>query len=148
VNPVIPEVVNQTGFLVIGLDLTVTLAASAGQLQLNVMEPVMAFNLFQSLQMLTAAVNTLTVRCIRGITANAERCREMVDRSIGIVTAVVPALGYERASEVAKEALETGRSVREIILTRGLLSAADLDDLLSPEAMTRPRPLGSSDRLS
>jgi len=112
------------------------------------MEPVIAFNLFQSLQMLTAAVSTLTSRCIRGITANAERCREMVDRSIGLVTAVVPVLGYEKASEIAQEALESGRSVREIILARGLLSADDLDELLSPGAMTRSRPLGRSDRRS
>jgi len=133
---------------VVGNDLTITMAAEAGQLKLNVMEPVIAFNLFQSLQMLTAAVSTLTTRCIRGISANAERCREMVDRSIGLVTAVVPALGYETASEVATEALETGRSVREIILARGLLSAGELDELLSPEAMTRPRTLGPSDRRS
>jgi aspartate ammonia-lyase len=146
VNPVIPEVVNQVAFQVIGNDLTITMAAEAGQLQLNVMEPVIAFNLFQSLLMLTAAVDTLTARCMRGITANAERCRDMVDRSIGLVTALVPALGYERASEVAKEALETGKSVREIVLSRGLLSADDLDELLAPDAMTRPRPLGPSDR--
>ena len=141
VNPVIPEVVNQVAFQVIGNDLTITMAAEAGQLELNVMEPVLAFNLFQSLQVLTAAVNTLTTRCVAGITANPERCREMVERSIGIVTAVVPALGYERASEVAKEALETGRPVREIILAKAYLDAARLDELLSPEAMTRPRPM-------
>ncbi len=141
VNPVIPEVVNQVAFAVIGNDLTLTLAAEAGQLQLNVMEPVLTFRLFESLEMLTAAVRTLTVRCIRGITANRERCRDLVEGSIGIVTAVVPALGYEKASEVAKEALSTGRPVREIILTRGLLDPETLDELLSAEAMTRPRPL-------
>ncbi len=140
VNPVIPEVVNQVAFQVVGNDLTITMAAEAGQLQLNVMEPVIAANLFQSLQVLTAAVNTLRVRCIRGITANAERCRETVERSIGLVTAVVPALGYEMASDVAKEALASGKTVREIILSRGLLSAEELDELLSPVAMTRPRP--------
>ncbi len=141
VNPVIPEVVNQVAFQVIGNDLTITLAAEAGQLQLNVMEPIIAFALFGSLQMLTAAVDTLTARCVRGITANAERCREQVEHSIGIVTAVVPALGYERASEVASEALATGRPVREIILARGWLSSRELDKLLAPEAMVRPRPL-------
>ena len=141
VNPVIPEVVNQVAFQVIGNDLTITLAAEAGQLQLNVMEPIIAFALFGSLQMLTAAVDTLTARCVRGITANAERCREQVEHSIGIVTAVVPALGYERASEVASEALATGRPVREIILARGWLSSRELDELLAPEAMVRPRPL-------
>jgi aspartate ammonia-lyase len=145
VNPVIPEVVNQVAFQVIGNDLTITLAAEAGQLQLNVMEPIIAFNLFQSLQMLTAAVNTLTNRCIHGITANSEHCRQMVERSIGVVTALVPSLGYERASAVAKEALETGRSVREIVLTHGYLEPTDLDRLLSPEAMTRPRPLVRQD---
>jgi len=142
VNPVIPEVVNQVAFHVIGNDLTITMAAEAGQLQLNVMEPIIAFNLFESLEMLTTAVTTLTARCIRGITANAEHCRRLVEGSIGIVTAVVPALGYERASEVATEALATGVPVREIILARGYLDAATLDEVLSPEAMTRPRTLG------
>lgn len=144
VNPVIPEVVNQVAFYVIGNDLTITMAAEAGQLQLNVMEPIIAFSLFQSIQMLTAAVSTLTRRCIVGITANQERCRELVERSIGIVTAVVPTLGYERASEVAKEALETGVPVRELILRKGYLDAQQLDMLLSPEAMTRPRPLSGT----
>jgi aspartate ammonia-lyase len=139
VNPVIPEVVNQVAFQVIGNDLTITLAAEAGQLQLNVMEPVISFAIFESLDMLTASVKTLSQRCIRGITVNADRCREMVEGSIGLVTAVVPAIGYEAASDVAKEALTTGRPVREIILERGLLSAEDLDRILSPEAMTSPR---------
>jgi aspartate ammonia-lyase len=139
VNPVIPEVVNQVAYHVIGNDLTLTMAAEAGQLQLNVMEPILAFNLFQSLQMLTAAVNVLTTKCIVGITANAEHCRQLVENSIGIVTATLPAIGYKRATEVAKEALETGRPVREIIRARGWLSDAQLDEILSPEAMTQPR---------
>jgi len=139
VNPVIPEVVNQVAFQVIGNDLTITMAAEAGQLQLNVMEPVIAYNIFQSLEVLTAAVRVLTERCIRGITANRERCRSLVEGSIGIVTAVVPALGYERASEIAKEALTSGRSVREIILAKGYLPQDQLDELLSVEAMTQPR---------
>jgi aspartate ammonia-lyase len=145
VNPVIPEVVNQIAFQVIGNDLTITLAAEAGQLQLNVMEPVITFALFESLDMLTAGLETLTERCIRGITANREHARAMVENSIGLVTALVPALGYERASQVAKEALTSGRSVREIILAAGGLDAADLDRLLSPEAMTRPRPISDDD---
>ena len=144
VNPVIPEVVNQIAFQVIGNDLTVTMAAEAGQLQLNVMEPIIAFNIFQSIDILAAGVRTLTDRCIRGITANPERCRAMVEGSIGIVTALVPALGYQRAGEIAKEALVTGRSVREIVLAAGDLLPARLDELLSPEAMTAPRPLGTS----
>ncbi|MFZ4579445.1 MAG: aspartate ammonia-lyase [Myxococcota bacterium] len=142
VNPVIPEVVNQVAYQVIGNDLTVTLAAEAGQLQLNVMEPILAFNLFQSLQMLTAAVDVLTTRCIQGITANREHCRDLVERSIGIVTALVPVLGYKKCSEVAAEALATGRPVREIVRSRGWLSDAELEEWLSPEAMTRPRAWG------
>jgi aspartate ammonia-lyase len=141
VNPVMPEVVNQVAFQVIGNDLTITLAAEAGQLQLNVMEPVIAYNLFQSMEMLTSAVHVLTDKCIRGIAADRERCRDLVERSIGIVTAVVPALGYERASEVAKLALESGRPVREILLEKQYFSAEELERLLSPEAMTQPRPL-------
>ncbi len=141
VNPVIPEVVNQVAFQVIGNDLTITLAAEAGQLQLNVMEPVLAFNLFESLDMMTAAVRTLTERCIRGITANRDHCRSLVEQSIGIVTAVVPALGYERATQVAKEALETGRPVRQILQEGGDLSDEEIDAILSPDAMTTPRPM-------
>jgi aspartate ammonia-lyase len=141
VNPVIPEVVNQVAFRLIGNDLTITMAAEAGQLQLNVMEPIISFGIFESLDMLTAAVNTLSQRCIRGISANTDHCREMVEASIGLVTAVVPAIGYEAASEVAKRALAEGRSVREVLLERRLLSAEELDRILSPEAMTAPRPL-------
>ncbi|MDP2877580.1 MAG: lyase family protein, partial [Holophaga sp.] len=141
VNPVVPEVVNQVAFHVIGNDLTLTLAAEAGQLQLNVMEPILAFNLFQSMQMLSSAVNVLTTKCITGITANEAHCRNLVEHSIGIVTAVMPALGYKRATEVATLALETGVPVREIIRTKGWLTEAQLEELLSPEAMTRPRPL-------
>ncbi|MCD4748405.1 MAG: aspartate ammonia-lyase, partial [Thermoanaerobaculales bacterium] len=142
VNPVIPEVMNQVAFQVIGNDLTITLAAEAGQLQLNVMEPVLTFNLFESLDMMTAGVRTLTERCIQGITANREHCREMVENSIGVVTAVVPLLGYERVSAVAKEALKTGKPVRQILLDAGDLDEAQLEAILSPEAMTKPRALG------
>jgi aspartate ammonia-lyase len=142
VNPVIPEVVNQVAFQIIGNDLTITLAAEAGQLQLNVMEPVIAFNLFESLDMLSAAVGVLTTRCVRGITANEAHCRAMVEGSIGVVTALVPVVGYEAASDLAKAAITTGRPVRELVLERGLVEATELDYLLSPEGMTRPRPLG------
>jgi aspartate ammonia-lyase len=135
VNPVIPEMVNQVAFHVIGNDLTITMAAEAGQLQLNVMEPIIAFNLFESLSMMTAAVRTLTRRCIRGITADRDRCRDLVEGSIGVVTAVVPVLGYDRASAVAKEALASGLSVREILLRDGDLDEATIDAMLSPEAM-------------
>ena len=138
VNPVIPEMVSQVAYAVIGRDVTVTMAAEAGQLELNVMEPVIAFSLFESVQMLTQACYTLADKCVRGITANAERCREMVDNSIGLVTALVPFLGYELCADVAKEAFQAGRPVREILLERKALSAEELDDLLKPENMIRP----------
>jgi aspartate ammonia-lyase len=136
VNPVIPEVVNQVAYQVIGSDLTVTMAAEAGQLQLNAMEPVIAFNIFQSLKMLTQAINTLTRRCIQGITANRERCRFLVENSIGLVTALNPYIGYENATLIAKKALETNRSVAELVLEEGLLSREQLEDILKPENMT------------
>ncbi len=142
VNPVIPEVVNQICYQVVGNDLTVTLAAEAGQLQLNVFEPVIAFNLFQSVDMLTKGAVVLRERCILGITANTERMREMVYASIGLVTALVPYIGYERSSQVAKEALETGRGVYDLVREKGWLSDERLDEILTPEAMTRPRGLG------
>jgi aspartate ammonia-lyase len=139
VNPVIPEVVNQVAFQVIGNDLTVTMAAEAGQLQLNVMEPVIAFNIFQSLKILTQAINTLTHRCIKGITANRERCRQLVEHSIGLVTALNPYIGYENSTRIAKKALETKRSVAELVLEEGLLTREQLEDILKPERMTSPR---------
>jgi aspartate ammonia-lyase len=139
VNPIIPEVVNQVAFQVVGNDLTVTLAAGAGQLELNVMEPVIAYNLFTSLDMLGRACRTLAERCIQGITANREVCRRMVENSIGLVTALNPLLGYEKSTEIAQEAIATGRSVYEIVLDKRYLTRAELDDVLSPENMTRPR---------
>ena len=110
VNPVIPEVVNQTSFLVIGLDVTVTLAASAGQLQLNVMEPVITFALFASIATMERAVKSLRVNCVEGITANAERTRDMVLNSLAIVTVLKPSLGYKQCAEIAREGYETGKS--------------------------------------
>jgi aspartate ammonia-lyase len=139
VNPVIPEVVNQVAFAVIGNDITVTMAAEAGQLELNAFEPVIANKLFNSLDILGRACRTLAQRCVAGITANREHCRKQVENSIGLVTALNPVLGYEKSSEVASEALRTGRSVYEIVLEKGYLSQAQLDDLLRPENMTRPR---------
>lgn len=138
VNPVIPEVVNQIAFKVIGNDLTVTMAAEAGQLELNVMEPVIVQSLFESLEMLINGMKTFKYRCIDGITANADHCREMVLNSIGIVTALNPVLGYENSSMVAKEALKTGRSVYDLVIEKKLLSQAQLDELLKPENMIRP----------
>jgi len=135
VNPVIPEVVNQIAFKVIGNDLTVTLAAEAGQLELNVMEPVMAQSIFESIEMLKNGMATLKHRCVDGITANKEHCRRMVQNSIGLVTALNPVLGYEACSSLAKEALETDRSVYELVLEKKLLSKDELDELLAPENM-------------
>jgi aspartate ammonia-lyase len=139
VNPVIPEVVNQVCFQVVGNDLTVTMAAEAGQLQLNVFEPVIAFNIFQSVDMLTRACDVLRERCVIGITANRERIRQLLERSIGIVTALVPYIGYERASAVAREALASDRGVYELVLEKGWLTQQELDEVLSPDAMTKPR---------
>ncbi len=141
VNPVIPEVVNQVAFEVIGNDVTVTMAAEAGQLELNAFEPVIAYSLFRSTDLLGRACQTLVKRCIDGITANAEQCRQMVENSIGLATALNPYLGYEKSTEIAAEALQTGRSVYAVVLEKGYLSKEVLDDLLSPEKMTRPRPL-------
>ncbi len=146
VNPVIPEVVNQVAFQTIGNDLTVTLAAEAGQLQLNVMEPVIAFNLFQSIEMMIRAMNVLAERCIKGITANEAHCRELVENSIGIVTALNPYIGYQNATRIAKQALETGRSVTELVLEEGLLSPQELEEIMKPESMTRPRRVLRTDK--
>jgi aspartate ammonia-lyase len=135
VNPVIPEVVNQIAFKVIGNDLTVTMAAEAGQLQLNVMEPVIAQSIFESIDMLKNGVATLKYRCVDGITANEQRCREMVENSIGLITALNPALGYEACSSLAKKALEENRSVYDLVLEEKLLTKEKLDELLLPENM-------------
>ncbi len=137
VNPIIPEVVNQVAFEVIGNDLTVTMAAEAGQLELNAMEPVIAYNLFTSLDMLGRACRTLVQRCILGITANRQHCRQLVENSIGLVTALNPILGYEKATEIAEEALRTGKSVVEVVLGKGYLTRAQLDQVLSPQNMIR-----------
>jgi aspartate ammonia-lyase len=135
VNPVIPEVVNQIAFKVIGNDLSVTMAAEAGQLQLNVMEPVIGQSIFESIQMLKNGIETLKYKCIDGITANVEVCRSMVENSIGLVTALNPILGYEASSMVAKEALETGRSIVELVLEKNLMTKEKLEEVLSPENM-------------
>ncbi|HOK87137.1 MAG TPA: lyase family protein, partial [Tenuifilum sp.] len=141
VNPVIPEVVNQIAFKVIGNDLTVTLAAEGGQLELNVFEPVIVQSLFESIEMLKNGMNTLKYRCIDGITANEERCRSMVHNSIGLVTALNPYIGYEASTQLAKEALVTNKSVYDLVLQKGLLSKQQLDTILAPENMVKPRKL-------
>ena len=135
VNPVIPEVVNQIAFEVIGNDVTVSFAAEAGQLQLNAFEPIIVRNLFNSLRFLRHGCTTLASRCIIGITANRDDLRDMIDKSIGIVTALNPHIGYENASAVAAEAHKTGKGVMEIVLEKGLLSKEELDEILRPEAL-------------
>jgi len=138
VNPVIPEVVNQIAFEVIGNDVTVSFAAEAGQLQLNAFEPVIAHSLFKSLTHLHNGCRTLTERCVKGITANREHLRRTVEHSIGIVTALNPYIGYTSATQIAQEALAGGRSVYDLVLEKGLLSKAQLDEILRPETLTRP----------
>jgi aspartate ammonia-lyase len=140
VNPVIPEVVNQTCFYVIGQDLTVTMAAEAGQLQLNVMEPVIAFAMFTSLDYLTKAIHTLIDKCIVGITANEQHCYDLVMNSIGIVTQLNPILGYEESASIAGEALKTGKSVHQIaVVERKLITQEKWDEIYSIENLINPR---------
>ena len=139
VNPVIPEVVNQVAFRVIGNDLTVTIASEAGQLELNVMEPIIVHCLFESIEMLINAMNTLREKCIAGITANEEVCRRMVFNSIGLVTALNPYLGYETSSMLAKEALKTGKGIYDLVLEHKLMSEEELHKVLQPENMVHPR---------
>ncbi len=135
VNPVIPEVTNQVCYKVIGNDTTVAFAAEAGQLQLNVMEPVIAESILESVTWLRNVIDTLRTKCIEGITVNAEHCYDMVKNSIGIVTALNPYIGYKGSTKVAKEALETGRSVYDIVLEKGLMTKEKLDEALNPTAM-------------
>lgn len=138
VNPVIPEVVNQVCFKVIGNDLTVTMASEAAQLELNVMEPVMVQSIIESCTWLARACNTLRVECVDGITANAEHCRRTVENSIGIVTALKPFIGYASCTEVAQEALKTGGSVYQLVLDKKLLTKEELDKILDPKQMVGP----------
>ena len=140
VNPVIPEVVNQTCFYVIGADLTVTMAAEAGQLQLNVMEPVIGFSLFTSLEYITKACNTLREKCVVGITANAEFTKQQVMQSIGIVTQLNPIIGYEKSAAIAKEALKTGKSVHDIaVKEKKLITQAKWDEIYSIDNLINPK---------
>jgi aspartate ammonia-lyase len=141
VNPVIPEVVNQIAFEVIGNDLTISFAAEAGQLQLNAFEPIIAHSLFKSVQHLRAGLLTLADKCVRGITVNREALRRSVQHSIGLVTALNPYIGYANATEIAQEALLSGAGVYDLVLKKGLLTAAQLDQILQPEVLTRPRTL-------
>jgi aspartate ammonia-lyase len=138
VNPVIPEVVNQIAFEVIGNDMTVTMAAEAGQLQLNAFEPIIAHSLFESIGHLTAGCHTLAERCVKGIQANTERARRLLDESTALVTALTPILGYARSSEIAREALATGARVYDLVMQKNLMTREQLDAVLRPEVLTRP----------
>src|SRR5690349_2749670 len=138
VNPVIPEVVNQVAFEVIGNDITVTMAAEAGQLQLNAFEPIIAHSLFKSLQHLTTACATLNERCVKGIKANVERARHLLDDSTALVTALTPVLGYARSAEIARDALATGKRVADLVLAKGWMTEKQLKEILRPEVLTSP----------
>ena len=138
VNPVIPEVLNQVCFNIIGNDVTVALAAEAGQLELNAFEPIIYYNLFQSIETLDHAVDTFTVNCVRGITVNEKHCADLVDNSVGVVTAICPHVGYKKAASVAKKAIKKGTSVRKLIIDEGMLTKQELDKILDPMGMTTP----------
>ena len=139
VNPVIPEAVSQVAFEVMGNDLALTMAAEAGQLQLNPMEPLIAYKLFSSIDVLVRAIDMLRIYCVEGITANTVHCQDLVHKSIGLITALNPYIGYENSTRIAKEALETGRGVLELVQEQCLLDEALLADVLRPENMIAPR---------
>jgi aspartate ammonia-lyase len=139
VNPVIPEVVNQAAYLVVGYDVTISMCAEGGQLQLNAFEPTIGFAIAQGQRLLTNACDTLRERCVDGITANRERCHELVMNSVGIITVLVPVLGYEKCSELAKKAIAEQRGIRELLLNETSLTAKEIDEYLSPEFLTSPK---------
>ena len=139
VNPVMAEMLNMVSFQVIGNDLTIAMAAQAGQLELNVMMPIINYNLLQSLEIFRNAVRVFTEKCIKGIKADRKRCKELAEKSIGLATVLNPFIGYEKAAAVAKEAVATGKTIREIVLEKRILSKKEIDKILDPMAMTRPR---------
>lgn len=138
INPVIPEVVSQVAYLIIGHDYTITMAAEAGQLELNAFEPVLFHHLFESIDTLKEAAATLTKHCVTGITANKGQCEEYIEKSVGISTALCPYIGYAKSAEIAKKSLKTGISVKELVLEEGLLKEEELKEILKPEKMTQP----------
>ncbi len=135
VNPVIPEVMSQAAFCIIGNDMCITMAAEAGQLELNYAEPVLYHKLFESLIALEGAVDTFVDRCVKGITANKERCEELLEGSVGVITAICPKVGYKKSATVAKEAIKTGKSVREVLKESGVLSEDEIEEILDPKTM-------------
>lgn len=136
VNPVIPEVMSQVAFNIIGNDTCITMAAEAGQLELNAFEPVLFYKLFESLETLAGGIQTLVDNCILGITANREHCLELVEHSVGMVTALCPYIGYKRAAELAKESLKTGVPIRKLVVQQGIVSADQVDEILNPLKLT------------
>ena len=142
VNPVIAEVLNQTCYQVVGNDLAVSLAVENGQFELNVMEPVMAFNMFNSMKFLTNAVNGFVDKLLKDLEPNRQQCQHWLDRSVGVVTALLPHIGYEQSAQLAKEAYSSGRPIREIILEKGIMSEERLNEVMSPMAMTSPGIVG------
>jgi aspartate ammonia-lyase len=146
VNPSVPEMVNQVCFQVIGCDMTICVAAESGQLELNVMMPVIAWNAIHASTILRESMKVLRTRCVDGIEADPERCRELLDRSTAVATALNPYIGYAKTAEIAKESIKTGKPIREIVLQRGLVDAAQLDRVLSVEAMTQPGVAGGEDK--
>lgn len=138
VNPVIPEVMNQICYKVIGNELCVTMSGEAAQMELNAMEPVMAQCCFESVDLMINGMETLRTRCIEGITANEEHCKMNVHHSIGVVTALNPVIGYKNSTKIAKEAMATGKSIYDLVLEHGILNKEELDTILSPENMLHP----------
>ena len=138
VNPSVPEMVNQVCYQVMGCDVTVAMAAEAGQLELNVMMPVIAWNALHSSRILREAMSALRTKTVEGITADADRARELLDRSTAVATALSPHIGYAATAEIAKESVRTGKSIRQIAKERGVLTDSELDALLAPERMTTP----------
>jgi aspartate ammonia-lyase len=136
INPVIPEVVLQVVYLIMGHDVTISVAASSGQLELNAFGPVIYYQLFEAIFALNGAIKSFNEDCIKGITANVEKCKEDVEKSTGVITVLVPIIGYQKATDIAKESLETGISVKDIILREKLLSKEELDKVLDPYRMT------------
>ena len=139
VNPVIPEVVNQVCFKVIGNDVTISFAAEGGQLQLNVMEPVIALCIFESMELMSNACITLAEKCIMGITANKEHTHNMVLNSVGLITFLNPYIGHHMGDLIGQEAIATGKNIRQLILEKGLLSEEELDNILSKENLMHPK---------
>jgi aspartate ammonia-lyase len=148
VNPSIPEMVNQVCFQVIGCDVTICTATEAGQLELNVMMPVIAWNALLAAKILREAMRVLKTRCVDGIEADATRCRELLDRSTAVATALNPYIGYAKTAEIAKESVRTGKPIRQIVLEHGLLDATTLDRVLSVEALTLPGIAGQREKPS